>query len=211
MFLTCCISEGSYHDTRATTGSTANRTAYKWLFSDKCSSVDANALRAAREVDSARSSGAMDVFIGPPTAAIVSSDPPSHPHRTSSSHVRPYRTPSLERDLKRKRDRAEAKDHLEDMVGPKKLGQQGMLEKKRAWRENDHTFREKGDDEYEGDESMLLGGKDSFRDQCVVLFLTHLMFISEVYYSIARRDASRRRFEEKWAASREDNNGHVAK
>jgi hypothetical protein len=43
-----------------------------------------------------------------------------------------------------------------------------MLEKKRARREDDRAFREKGDDGFEADESTLLGGGDSFRDQYVL-------------------------------------------
>lgn len=61
-----------------------------------------------------------------------------------------------------------------------------MLEKKRARRENDKAFREKGDEGLEADESTLLGGGDSFKDH------------------IARREAARRRWEEKRAAGRED-------
>jgi hypothetical protein len=70
--------------------------------------------------------------------------------------------------MKRKRDRAEAKERVEDMVGPKEVGKEGMLEKKRARRETDRAFREKGDDGFEADESTLLGGGDSFRDQYVL-------------------------------------------
>ena len=38
---------------------------------------------------------------------------------------------------------------------------------KRARREADRSFRDKGDDGFEADESTLLGGGDSFRDQYV--------------------------------------------
>lgn len=72
---------------------------------------------------------------------------------------------TAERDLKRKRERTEAKERLEDVVGPKEVGREGMLEKKRARRENDRAFREKGDDGHEADESTLMGGGDSFKDQ----------------------------------------------
>jgi hypothetical protein len=70
-----------------------------------------------------------------------------------------------ERKYKRKRDMAEAKEKVEDMVGPKEVGREGMLEKKRAKRDNDRAFREKGDEGYEADESTLLGGGDSFRER----------------------------------------------
>jgi hypothetical protein len=74
-----------------------------------------------------------------------------------------------ERNYKRKRDKQEAKERIEDMVGPREVGKEGMLEKKRARRDADKSFREKGDDGLEADESTLLGGGDSFRQQCVGL------------------------------------------
>ncbi|KAJ3505649.1 hypothetical protein NLJ89_g7310 [Agrocybe chaxingu] len=54
-----------------------------------------------------------------------------------------------------------------------------MLEKKKMRRENDRAFREKGDEGLEVDESTLLGGGDSFRDQ------------------IARRDMAKSRYNQK--------------
>lgn len=68
------------------------------------------------------------------------------------------------RKYKRKRDKLEAQERLEDIVGPRPVGREGMLEKKRAKRENDRDFRERGDDGLEMDESTLLGG-DSFQAQ----------------------------------------------
>jgi hypothetical protein len=52
------------------------------------------------------------------------------------------------------------------MVGPKEIGKAGMLEKKRVKRENDKTFRERGDDGFEeADDRTLMGGGDSFRER----------------------------------------------
>lgn len=76
-----------------------------------------------------------------------------------------------ERDRKRKRDKRDAKDKLEEMVGPKEVGREGMLEKKRARREADRSFREKGDDGFEADDSTLMGGGDSFQERCAPLLL----------------------------------------
>ena len=59
----------------------------------------------------------------------------------------------------------EGKERIEDMVGPKEVGREGMLEKKRARREADRSFREKGDDGFEIDDSILIGGGDSFQQQ----------------------------------------------
>jgi hypothetical protein len=70
-----------------------------------------------------------------------------------------------ERKNKRKRDKLEARDRVEDMVGPKEVGREGMLEKKRARREGDRDFREKGDDGLAVDEGTLLGSGGSFRDE----------------------------------------------
>jgi hypothetical protein len=70
-----------------------------------------------------------------------------------------------ERAYKRKRDKMEAKERVEDMVGPKEVGREGMLEKKRAKREADRNFREKGDEGLEADEGTLMGGGDSFQAQ----------------------------------------------
>ena len=72
-----------------------------------------------------------------------------------------------DRDLKRKRDRKEEKERVDDIVGPKEVGREGMLEKKRARREADRSFRERGDEGLELDEDTLLGGGDSFKAQYV--------------------------------------------
>lgn len=73
-----------------------------------------------------------------------------------------------ERRYRRKRDKAEAKDRVEDMVGPKSVGREAMLEKKQLRRENDKAFRERGDDGFDLDESTIMGGGDSFRERSVL-------------------------------------------
>ena len=73
-----------------------------------------------------------------------------------------------DREYQRKRDRKEAKERLEDVVGPKEVGRAGMLEKKKAQREADKAFRERGDDGFDVDEGTLMGGGDSFQAQYVV-------------------------------------------
>ncbi|KAJ3549534.1 hypothetical protein NM688_g5167 [Phlebia brevispora] len=72
------------------------------------------------------------------------------------------------------------------MVGPKEVGKEGMLEKKRARREADRSFRERGDDGFEMDDSTLMGGGDSFQER------------------IARREAARKRMDEKKFGAREE-------
>lgn len=70
-----------------------------------------------------------------------------------------------EREYRRKKDKLDARDRMEDMVGPKPVGREAMMEKKRAKRESDRSYRDKGDEGLEADESTLLGGGDSFREQ----------------------------------------------
>lgn len=78
-----------------------------------------------------------------------------------------------ERHYRRKQDKAEARDRIEDMVGPKSVGREAMLEKKQLRRENDRAFRERGDDGFELDESTIMGRGDSFRERfALVLWKT---------------------------------------
>jgi len=80
---------------------------------------------------------------------------------------------------KRKRDQMETKERIEEMVGPKPVGREGMLERKKLKRENDRDFREKADEGLEIDEMTLMGGGDSFKAQ------------------VARREMTKRRYEQK--------------
>ncbi|KAG6330545.1 hypothetical protein ID866_8542 [Astraeus odoratus] len=168
----------------------SKQTGYKWSFASKGSGADERAIKSVREeVDSATYSRSREPRGG--SSANGGSNRVLGPTLPSASDLTLAREAAseyqaVERDLKRKRERAEAKDRIEDMVGPREVGREGMLEKKRARRENDKAFREKGDDGFEADESTLLGGGDSFRDH------------------IARRDAARRRYEEKRASTRDD-------
>ena len=102
-----------------------------------------------------------------------------------------------ERAYKRKRDKLEAKERVEDMVGPKPVGREGMLEKKRVKREGDRAFREKGDEGLEVDESTLLGGGDSFRDQCVYIYMFYSLLMLILHCRLARRDMAKKRYEQK--------------
>ena len=72
---------------------------------------------------------------------------------------------AVERDYQRKRERKEAKERLEDLVGPKEMGRAGQLEKKKAQREANRAYREKGDEGLELDDATLMGGGDSFQAQ----------------------------------------------
>lgn len=181
-----------YSEAESRISSAANQTAYKWSFASKGSSMDAGTLKAVREeVDSATyRRAASSSNIGGSRSRVHGPTLPSASDRVLAQEAA-SEYQAVEHNMKRKRDRAEAKERIEDAVGPKEVGKEGMLEKKRARREADSAFREKGDDGFEADESTLLGGGDSFRDH------------------IARRDAARKRFEEKRAAGREDKTAGV--
>ena len=188
----------------------ASNTAYKWSFADKTSRADDEALRAAREeVSSAthnRRTSGDDTSLRPhdePSTSLGGSSSgrvrgPTLPTSADLVHARELESEYKEEDRKhkRKRDKLEAKERIEDVVGPKEVGKEGMLEKKRVKREQDRAFREKGDDGLEADESTLIGGGDGFRDAYVVFFILELR-AHWVCYSIARRDAAKKRFETK--------------
>lgn len=145
----------------------SSQTGYKWSFAAKTTKADNDALRAARnEVGAATYNRAAD-----PTAAgsgrLQGPTLPTQSDLTLAKELADEKRAS-ERDLKRKRDRKEGKERLEEMVGPKEVGKEGMLEKKRAKREADKSFREKGDDGFDVDDDTLMGGGDSFKAQCVV-------------------------------------------
>jgi len=162
------ISEALYSGIDPSTQAATNQTAYKWGFASNKSKVDNEALKAARELVGAATYG-RDI----PHTSSSSSGRVLGPTLPTSSELTMSREAASEyeaadRSYKRKRDRLEVKERVEDMVGPKEVGREGMLEKKRARREGDRAFREKGDDGFvEADEKTLLGGGDSFRERYV--------------------------------------------
>ena len=149
-------------------------TAYKWSFASKKSRADDDALQAAREQVSTATYGreSSSHELGSSSRASGSGrvKGPTLPSASDLTLAREMNAEQQDemRAYKRKREKAEAKERVEDAVGPKEVGREGMLEKKRAKRENDRAFRERGDDGLELDESTLLGGGDSFKDQCVL-------------------------------------------
>ncbi|KAG6919072.1 hypothetical protein DXG01_009325 [Tephrocybe rancida] len=162
------------------------QTAYKWSFATKSSRAESEALRAAREEISAATHN-RESQAGP-SRRMQGPTLPSASDLALSRELASEQQQE-ERSYKRKRDKLEAKERVEEMVGPREVGREGLLEKKRARREADRSFRDKGDEGLEADETTLLGGGDSFRDQ------------------IAKRDAAKNKYsaarEEKAAAIRE--------
>ncbi|KAF9260793.1 hypothetical protein L218DRAFT_906430 [Marasmius fiardii PR-910] len=181
-----------------------SQTSYKWSFTSKSTRADNEAIKQARESVGAATQNRPD-----PLGSSSSAPGPSSskgrmqgPTLPSASDMQLAKETAAElreeeRKYKRKRERVEDRERIEDMVGPKEVGREGMLEKKRMKRENDRTFRERGDEGLEADESTLMGGGDSFRAH------------------IARRDAARNRHEqartEKLNAARERTDAMKAK
>ena len=141
----------------------APTTGYKWNFASKTSQADSDAIRAVRE--EVQSSRLREVSSSSNSKRVLGPTLPSHADRVFAEEEAEERHVA-ELRRKRKRERAEDKDRLEDMVGPKEIGKAGMLEKKRAKRESDKTFRERGDDGFvEADDNSLMGSGDSFKDR----------------------------------------------
>ena len=68
------------------------------------------------------------------------------------------------RDYERQRSKKDDHDRIEDAVGPKEIGKEASLEKKRAKRENDREFGEARGDDGGGDwEVSLLVNVPSLR------------------------------------------------
>ena len=104
-------------------------------------------------------------------------------------------------------DRDEDKERIEDMVGPKESGRQGMLEKKKVQREGDRAFREAKDDSFaEIDDSTLMGGGDSFQARYVIATpFTHIILIaSSALHSVTPRGREWKKSEPRYKA-RNDN------
>ena len=102
---------------------------------------------------------------------------PSMPSMPSAADILLTKEEALDqsrqdREYKRKRERREDKERIEDAVGPKESGREGMLEKKKMRREGDRSFREAKDDTFgEVDDSTLMGGGDSFQAR----YVSHLL------------------------------------
>lgn len=163
--------------------SATSQTAYKWAFASKRTKADDDALHAARTEVGAATYGVDNR--PPPTTSgdgrvkrVQGPTLPPQADRTLAREDAEERA-AAEREYQRKRDKAEARERIEDMVGPREVGRERMLEKKRERRDGDRAFREKGDEGLDVDEGTLMGGGDSFKAQ------------------IARRDAARARFEQK--------------
>ncbi|EJD03527.1 uncharacterized protein FOMMEDRAFT_83603 [Fomitiporia mediterranea MF3/22] len=181
----------------------ASQTAYRWPFASKSSKAERAALDETRHaVETATHSTDLD------TSDSVAAPAPQLGTHSGRSRVLGPTLPSAsdrillreaqeesraaERSYERKRAREEDKERIEDLVGPKERGREGMLEKKKARREADRATRDAKDDAFgDYDESTLMGGGDSFQAR------------------IAQRDAARRRFKEKRSSMHEEKESAV--
>lgn len=143
----------------------SSHTAYKWSFASKGSRTDQDALRNVREEIAAATYARDPSGSASSVAGSGRRQGPALPSATDLQLAREAEADQREADRKhkRKRDKLEARDRVEDMVGPKEVGREGMLEKKRARREEDRAYRERVDDAPEVDESTLMGGGDGFK------------------------------------------------
>jgi hypothetical protein len=155
-----------------------SQTAYKWNFASKRTKAENDALQAARAEVGAATYGPGD---GPSTTPrddrskrVQGPTLPTHTDRILSQEAAEEQA-AAEREYQRKRDKAGAREHLEDMVGPREVGRERMLEKKREQRESDRAFRERGDEGLEMDEGTLMGGGDSFKARWVFRCIAHLL------------------------------------
>ncbi|KAF8893728.1 hypothetical protein CPB84DRAFT_1826014 [Gymnopilus junonius] len=175
---------GTYYDGIApgSIPATAN-TSYKWSFASRNRGADEDALRATRAEVGAATYGRRDSTSKASSSHdyASSSRGPAMPSAADLTLARELAREQAEeeRAYKRKRDKLDTKERVEEMVGPKPVGREGQLEKKKLQRESNRAFREKGDEGLEVDESTLMGGGDSFKAQ------------------LARRDAAKKRYEQK--------------
>ncbi|EUC57486.1 hypothetical protein RSOL_223360 [Rhizoctonia solani AG-3 Rhs1AP] len=169
----------------------SSQTSYRWSFADNGIKVNAAELRAAREAVSQ----ATHDLDAPPTAStapkrIQGPTLPSGrimgPSMPSASDLTLHQEEAVESARgERRAANKRARERLDDEdggVGPKAVGREGMMEKKRARRDEDRAMRDRKEDGgLEVNESTLMGagGNDSFQA------------------AIARRDAARARWAEK--------------
>lgn len=109
------------------------------------------------------------------------------------------------RVYERQRSKKDARDRIDDAVGPKEVGKEALLEKKRAKRENDRDFRDaKGDDGGgDWDEGTMMGGGDSFQAKSVSSLMC-LRFGLLISIRLAQRDAAKKRAEERKQSFRDE-------
>ncbi|KAG8880730.1 hypothetical protein FRB98_004747 [Tulasnella sp. 332] len=169
--------------------SSAN-TAYRWSFTSKRSAADQAALEAAKASVSEATYSRFGARPSEPARQRPSQIGPTLPS-AGDRRVQLEETREVEQrnvTASRKRERQEDKERVEDLVGPREVGREGMLEKKRLKREDDRRLQDKEEGGLEVDDSALYGDNDSFQAR------------------LAARDANRKKYEEKKQVLRVDRN-----
>ncbi|QRV79909.1 hypothetical protein RhiJN_07924 [Ceratobasidium sp. AG-Ba] len=182
------LSESIYTGNAATktTQPASSNTAYRWSFASGDSKVNMAELKSAREAVRRATYGDEPVQVVssslrspigptlPPGSSLSSSD------RTLQREAE-IENAKQERRVMNKRTRERLEDE-DGGIGPKQVGREGTMEKKRARREEDRAMRDRKEDgglEIGEDFLMGAGSSDSFRA------------------AIAKRDAARARWAEK--------------
>ncbi|KAF8600620.1 hypothetical protein BDV93DRAFT_538677 [Ceratobasidium sp. AG-I] len=168
----------------------SSQTAYKWSFVNNRSKVNKDELKAAREAVGQATYGQDGPSDVAPRRTLGPSLPPSErtvgPTLPSASDLTLHRESEVDDARKdRKASHKRARERLEDEdggIGPKQVGREGAMDKKRARRDEDRAMRDRKEDGgLEVSEDLLLGAgsSDSFKA------------------AIAKRDAARARWAEK--------------
>lgn len=192
-----------YSGTVAARVASSSNTAYRWSFAGKESKQDKAAIEEARNTVARSTNQAQELGgVAPsapskPTARIAGPTLPSASDWTELEETR-RDLADQERKYSRKREREDDKARIDDLVGPRETGREGMLEKKRVKREGDRQARAEKDDAFvEVGEEALYGG-DSFRSRWVPHHRAHpANRQSDLIRRIAQRDAARKRTDEK--------------
>ncbi|KAG9091044.1 hypothetical protein FRC07_011945 [Ceratobasidium sp. 392] len=165
----------------------SSQTAYKWSFANG-TKVNLAELRAAREAvgQATYNLDATPSDSTPSTRRTLGPSMPIGPTLPTSSDLTLSREAVLESSRQQWRaSNKRARERLEDEdggIGPKQVGREGMMEKKRAKREDDRAMQNRKEDgglEVGEDVLMGSGSSDSFQA------------------AIAKRDAARARWAEK--------------
>jgi hypothetical protein len=170
------VAESLYSGIDPSKQSANSQTAYKWSFASKRTRAEDEALQAARaEVGAATYREPLSRSGDRSNKRVQGPSLPPQADRVLAREAAEERA-AAERDYQRKRDKAEARERVEDMVGPREVGRERVLEKKRERREGDRAFRDRGDEGLDVDEKTLLGGGDSFKAEWVFPLIICFLF-----------------------------------
>ncbi|KAF8515812.1 hypothetical protein BU17DRAFT_93227 [Hysterangium stoloniferum] len=173
------LSDELYTPIESTSVPSSHQTAYKWSFATNRSRINDAELQRVREEVGGDTYGPSVAAASKRSGRVQGPTLPS-PADLQLAREDAASLSNANHRIKRKRENNEDRERIEEMVGPKDVGREGMLEKKRAKKEGDKTYRDsKEDGGLEVSEDVLFGGGSSFKER------------------LAQRDAARARFEAK--------------